>query len=198
MPFNQAPLTEDAPFVDGNVITGRVVEVQNQSVFQTPAGKAVGFLFGGQPYQFSRQALKSTIFVEPVDAFEDSNGVGRQRALVFHGDINGAIAKGNLVQATVMQRGGALYVKQLNNLTTSSRISATPQVGGPLAALLIASAICLTLALVFILARAVADGSLGAAITGAILAALAPVIGVLGPYMLIIIGLCCVYRFLLR
>ena len=184
MTANQVQYT-GSPLVSGDVVTGRVVEVQNQSVFQTPSGKAVAFIFDRQPYQFGRQVLKSTIFVEPVDAYEDSNGVGNQRALIFNGDINGAIAKGHLVQATVRQRGGALYVRQLNNLTTSSRISATTQMGSGMALILCLLAIALSIFLLFLLVRALMDGSL----LGALGALLWPIVSALLPIAIPCIGI---------
>jgi hypothetical protein len=177
-------------FVEGNIVTGRVVDVQTSTKFQTGLSKLVSLLIDGEPLQLSRQTTKSTLFVEPVDAYGNANQPGSQRALLFLGDIGGQVARSNLIQARVKRgRGGSLYVTELHNLTTSSAVTPSAQMS-PLAliAMTVLVLVCLA-ALVGAVVGAFLDGSVLRGITsiiGALVGALAPIVALLFIYKLLL------------
>ena len=169
----------DTPLVDGRIVTGRVVEVQTQTVFQSGCGKVAGFLFDRQPWQFGHQVQKTTIFVEPIASFGDLRTP--QRALVFCGDINAAVAKGNVVQAAVANRGGVLYVRKMVNLTTSSQVTPTAQLSPRLVLLLGSGAIAALVAVFALIIDCFATGRFAtglAALANGLLEGLAPIIAI--------------------
>lgn len=156
-------VSAQTPLVQGDIVSGRVVEVVAQQSIQNSTGKWVALVADGQPYEFGTQTHKTTLFVEPIAAF-DGDLATQQRALVVFGDISGSVAKGNIVQAKVKERNGALVVQQLNNLTTRSSIQPAAQAGG--ATILVVVAVLL-LALLFIGWQAfnfVASGGLASAL----------------------------------
>ena len=167
----------DEPLVGRRIVTGRVVEVQTQSVFQSGFVKAAGVLFERRPWQFGHQIQKTTIFVEPLASF--GGACTPQRALVFNGDINAAVAKGNVIQAAVAKRGGMLYVRRLVNLTTSSQVTPTVQLSPGLALLLGGGAIAALIAVFALIIDCFATGRFAAgfaALANGLLEGLAPVI----------------------
>lgn len=117
------------PLVQGDIVTGRVVEVAAQQSIQTRSGKWIALMTSGTPYEFGTQTHKTTLFVEPINAF-GNDVAAEQRALVVFGDISGSVAKGHIVQAKVKERNGMLVVQQLNNLTTHSSIQPAAQADG--------------------------------------------------------------------
>lgn len=173
------------PLVDGNMITGRVVDVQQQSVFKTTAGKAMALIFDGQPWQFGSQVLTTTIFVEGINAYSDSSGFNQQRGLVFHGNINAAVRPGHIIQAKVRQKGGQLYVSRLSNLTTNSCVTPTSQIGGWPIVLAVLAVASVPVLLLLALAAAFADGSL----VGGFTSLLSGLLEALGPSIVVCVGI---------
>ncbi len=143
-------ISAQTPLVQGDIVSGRVVEVVAQQSIQNASGKWVALVADGKPYEFGNDLA------------------AQQRALVVFGDISGSVAKGHIVQAKVKERGGALVVQQLNNLTTHSSIQPAAQANGT--TILVVGAVLL-LALAFIAWQAfgfVASGGLVSALVGLI------------------------------
>ncbi|HIW75919.1 hypothetical protein [Gordonibacter sp.] len=184
----------DEPLISGNVVTGRVVDVQQQSVFQTTAGKVIALVLDGQPWQFGHQVLKTTVFVEPARTYANSFDANGQRGIVFYGDINAAVRPGHLIQSTVRRRGGQLYVKKLNNLTTNSRVSARFQIGGWMTALVALVTIGILLLFITAVLKAIVDGSLASAIVGLFLT----LFEMLGPVVIMCVGVYWLIKSLFR
>ena len=160
-------ISAQTPLVQGDIVSGRVVEVVAQQSIQNASGKWVALVADGKPYEFGTQTHKTTLFVEPINAF-GNDLAAQQRALVVFGDISSSVAKGHIVQAKVKERGGALVVQQLNNLTTHSSIQPAAQANGT--TILVVGAVLL-LALAFIAWQAfgfVASGGLASALVGLI------------------------------
>lgn len=149
------------PLVQGDIVTGRVVEVVAQQSIQNASGKWVSLVADGKPYEFGTQTHKTTLFVEPITSF-GNDLAAEQRAVVVFGDISGSVAKGHIVQAKVKERNGMLVAQQLNNLTTHSSIQAAAQANG--ATVLIVGAV-LALALAFIAWQAIEFVASGQLIT---------------------------------
>lgn len=166
-----------APLVAGDVITGRIVEVQQQTVFQTGAGRALGLLFENRPLQFAHQDQRTTLIVEPVAVY-GNNADAPQRAISIFGDVSG-LSKGHVIQAKVKERNGMLVATQLNNLTTNSTISPSPQVGaGAVKAFTLVAAVVL-----FVIAATIVCGIADGSLFKGVLNVLSGLIGGLAPFL---------------
>lgn len=196
-----APDPTSRPFIDGDIITGRVVDVTQSSTLPSRAGKLSAF-FAGSPYQIGQhQWYDTTVFVEPVDALDGEV----ERALIIHGNVTG-LRPGHIVEAQVSVRGGSLVVRRMVNLTTSSAVRAEGEVVGPMGGcLMMLFALIVVYALGCALVAAAESGALAAgaaAVVGSLLGALANVLGALfvafGPAIVLIIGIALVLRSLFR
>lgn len=139
----------DVPFIDGNRITGVVVDVQSSSTFPTAWGKRALFA-SDRTLQLSHQYQFSSLFVEPVGCTGDPFGERPQRCLKIAGDIRTDVLPGNTIQATVVERGGALWIKHLNNLSTAAAVRPAGQMsGGAAAAMVLVPMVLLALFLTY-------------------------------------------------
>ena len=174
----------------GDIVTGRVTDVQTLTKFQTGASKAFSLIFDGEPVQLSRQTTKTTLFVEPVNAYAAQGSPGSCRALLFFGDMNGQVARNNIIQARVKQgRGGSLVIRELNNLTTSTSVRPAAQLHPALVVLVaIAAALCafwLIGAIVHLLTSGFLVNGL-ASLLWSVITALAPIIALLFIFRLLL------------
>ena len=84
-------ISAQTPLVQGDIVSGRVVEVVAQQSIQNASGKWVALVADGKPYEFGTQTHKTTLFVEPINAF-GNDLAAQQRALVVFGDISGSVS----------------------------------------------------------------------------------------------------------
>lgn len=191
----------DRPFIEGDVVTGRVVEVTQASTLPTPAGKLSAFC-GGTPWQLGQhQWYETTVYVEPIGSLDG----GTERALLVHGNVSG-VRPGHIVEAQVSVRGGALVVRRMVNLTTSSAVRAEGEAVSPVGGcLMLLIAVIVVYGIGCALVAAAESGALAAGVTavvGSLLVALVNVFGALfaalGPAIVLIIGIALVLRALFR
>ena len=161
----------ERPFIDGNVICGRVVGIHSSSSFPGGVGKLASWAAGGRWQHGQRQWQESAIFVEPLGA----EGSGVERCLHVSGDMAGAVREGNVIEARVTERAGRLEARRITNLSTNADATPAGFGAGAFAVLLVALA-----ALVALLWWAASTGALAAGIAAVVSGALLVALDVAG------------------
>lgn len=117
------------PFIEGNVITGRVVHVDKDVVaVNSTLGKLAACIVDGSPIQFGHSTVSYTLEVEPCAA--QPSGRQESRCLLFYGDVKSQVQVGHVIEARVKLVRGKLLVKRLNDLTTRTTVTPAVQIGG--------------------------------------------------------------------
>ena len=178
------------PFIEGNVVYGRVVDVQQNTSLPSRSGKWAALLAGGSWQIGQHQWSESVIFVEPVSAMMGSTV---ERALHMSGAVTG-VRCGHVIEAQVRVRGGELYVTRMVDLTTQSAVRAAGEEMTPtMGCLLVALAAVIVVGLGMMLVGAAQSGALAAgvatvagAIAMGLLQVVLAVLAAVGPLILVI------------
>lgn len=178
------------PFIEGNVVYGRVVDVQQNTSLPSRSGKWAALLAGGSWQIGQHQWSESVIFVEPVSAMTGSTV---ERALHMSGAVTG-VRSGHVIEAQVRVRGDELYVTRMVDLTTQSAVRAAGEEMTPtMGCLLVALAAVIVVGLGMMLIGAAQSGALAAgvatvagAIAMGLLQVVLAVLAAVGPLILVI------------
>lgn len=153
------------PFIQGNTVCGRVVDIRQSPMFPSPLGKAASFL-RGEPWQIGQhQWYETFVFVEPVDVADGST----ERVLHIAGTADG-VRPGNIVKAAVYERGGELHVIKMVNLTAQSAVRTSSEEALPMMG-------CLGMVILVLAVFGLGSVLLGAAQSGALAMGIATVLG---------------------
>lgn len=164
------------PFIEGNVVYGRVVDVQQSTSLPSRGGKWAALLAGGSWQIGQHQWCESTIFVEPLTA----SGGTVERALRMSGAVTG-VRPGHVVEAQVRVRAGELYVVRMVDMTTQSAVrTASEEVTPSMGCLLVALAALVVVGLSVVLVAAAQSGALTAGIAAVVSAIAMALLQVLG------------------
>lgn len=196
---NELPSTDrHRPFIEGNVVYGRVVDVQQSTSLPSRSGKWAALFAGGSWQIGQHQWSESVIFVEPVSAMAGSTV---ERALHMSGAVTG-VRSGHVVEAQVRVRGGELYVTRMVDLTTQSAVRAAGEEMTPtMGCLLVALAAVVVVGLGMMLVGAAQSGALAAgvatvagAIAMGLLRVVLAVLAAVGPLILVIAMVVGIFR----
>jgi hypothetical protein len=99
--------------------TGRIVEIDHQTLFYSKWHKVMNALFRGEPYQLAHQTIEYTIRVEPITEELPSEVT---TDFCLYGNYLGRLQVGDEVRIKAKNRADHRVVESLRNLTTDSMI----------------------------------------------------------------------------
>lgn len=154
--------TSDAPeFQTGNGLRqkyrGIVTEINSNSRFHNRTKKIINSIFNAEPYQFGNTSQYTVIRIEEMD---DSLVAGRRKDLIFYGDIENQINRGDDIEASVITRRNKIIITNLYNYDTNSTVRPSPQIPSGVVWIILLLLIALLIILIVGIVNFVASGAL--------------------------------------
>lgn len=149
--------------------TGRITEIEHQTIFHSRFHKLMNTVVRGEPFQLAHQSAEYTIRIEPI-----TDGVPSEVTdICLYGNYLGRLQVGDEVKVKVKDCGHRRVAKSIVNLTTGSVVRPGLQVSAGLVRGLLLAAVLMIAVLICMIVQLFSSGTVGS-FFGVLLSALIP------------------------